>query len=267
MIAVSGGPQKPLPVEFGVSIVAQEAAGATGLADVVVTVKSVNPATDQAPPQLSGQLAKLKGSKVEFQVTPNGGGRNFLPTVSKAGATVQGDQWIRGLSDALATITLPYPEEKVGTGAFWMATSREGVMGLDLVTYRLVRVERATDNQVTLSVGTKRYAADTNFNLAGLEGQGGFVLQEFRSVADGTLMLSVGQPVPGQALLKLNLGAILMPANDPNGQPGTVQVQGPARFSFPSAVGAQPGAAAAPAGAPPAPGGAAPQPAAPEPQP
>lgn len=263
-IAVTGGPQKPVPFEFGVSIVAKADEGATGVADAVATVNSVKAAVDQVPPPLATQLNKLKGSRVEFQVDPNGAGRNFVPVVSKAAQGAQGDQSVRGLSDALATITIPYPNEPVGNGAFWMATTREGVMGLDLVTYRLVRVQRATPGEVTLTVGTKRYAAGTSFNLAGLEDQGKFTLDEFRSMADGTVMLAVGQPVPHKALLKLSLLAGLIPEGGPEGQLAHVQVQGQARFSFPTA--SQPAPAQAAPGArpaPPAQPGATPRPVAP----
>jgi hypothetical protein len=128
-------------------------------------------------------------------------------------------------------MTLPYPAEPVGVGGFWMVTSRDGMMGLDLVSYRMVRVERVDGEGGVLTVATKRYAANSNFNLTGLEGK--FKLEEFQSVADGTPMVAKDQPLPYKGMLKLNLGALIAPEEDPS-QPGQIQISGQARFEFPS---------------------------------
>jgi len=74
---------------------------------------------------------------------------------------VAGDlsMWLETLRDTLALVTLPMPDKNVGVGAYWMVTSREGVLGLDMVTYRLVKLEDVKDGVATLSVNTKRYSA------------------------------------------------------------------------------------------------------------
>jgi hypothetical protein len=146
-----------------------------------------------------------------------------------------------------------------------MATSREGVMGLDLVTYRLIRVQRAEPTEVTLTIETKRYAAGPEFNVQGLPEE--YTLQEFQSVAEGTAMLAHGQPLPHKGLLKLNLVAMLQSKARPD-ERGTLAVQGQARFTFeqlqdPAGKLVTDTPAAAPQAEPAAPQPAAPQPAAP----
>jgi hypothetical protein len=257
-VAVQSDPrQPPLPIDFEMSFEAQavpaaEGAGSNVPTKVVAKVESAKYAVTGVPAQMAVEVGNFKGSRVEYEVGPNGAAQNFTPIVSKAaeqakGNQSQGAQSFQALNDALATITIPYPDDPVGNGAFWMATTREGVMGLDLVTYRMIKVTRATPEQVTLTIGTKRYAADTSFNIPGLPEN--YTLAEFQSAADGTMMLTVGQPVPHQALLKLNLGALLIPANNPDEQ-GQLQVQGQARFTFPGAAAegqAAPAGATAPA--------------------
>ncbi len=232
-VAVQSDPrQGALPVDFALSFEAKASppgAGADGLTDVVAKVDSASVAAVGLPQELAGDLKKLKGSRIEYKVARNGAGVDFTPVIAKGAEQSPLEQSFRALNDALATITLPYPSKPVGTGAFWMATTREGVMGLDLVTYRLIRVQRADAGQVTLTVETKRYAAGNEFNVAGLPGE--YKLDEFQSVADGTAMIALGRPLPHKGLMKLNLGALLVPVDKPT-ERGTLQVQGQARFNF-----------------------------------
>ena len=270
-IAVQTDPrQGALPVDFSLAFEAKPAGPGTaaGLTNVVATVESASVNAMGLPPELMTALKQLKGSRVEYQVAPNGGGANFTTVMAKGAESNPLAHTMRSLSDALATITLPYPDKPLGTGAFWMATSREGVMGLDLVTYRLIRVQRAEPTQVTLTLETKRYAIGTDFDIMGLPGN--YTLEEFQSVADGTAMIALGQPLPYKSLLKLNLGAVLIPEEKPEEQ-GTLQVQGQARFTFdsledPAGEVVQRGVAP-PTGKPQAPSAPSPAPQAPAPAP
>ncbi len=231
-VAVQTDPrQGALPVDFNLSFEAKSAPGAPEMTHVVAKVDSASVGAMGLPAELLTALNQLKGSRVEYQIAANGAGANFTTIMAKGAENNPLAHTLRSLSDALATITLPYPDKPLGTGAFWMATSREGVMGLDLVTYRLIRVQRAEPTQVTLTIETKRYATGTDFDLVGLPGK--YALEEFQSTADGTAMIALGQPLPYKGLLKLNLGAVLIPEQNPQEQ-GTLQVQGQARFTFDS---------------------------------
>ena len=263
--------QGALPVDFSLAFegkppVAQPGAATSALTHVVATVEAANVGAVGLPPALVDQLKKLKGSRIEYELAANGAGSNFTPILSKQAERSEFTNVFNALGDALATMTLPVPDQPVGTGAFWMATTRERVMGLDTVTYRLIRVQRAEPTQLTLTLETKRYAASSDFSLV----PGNWTLLEFQSAADGTAMIAHGQPFPAKGLLKLNVIAGVSNKDKPDEQ-GSVVVQGQARFTFDdlqdpagksvSTAPAAPGAAA-PAGPTP---GAAPTPPAPAP--
>ncbi|HEV8548027.1 MAG TPA: hypothetical protein VGQ57_03345, partial [Polyangiaceae bacterium] len=120
---------------------------------VTVRVTGVKLGVAGVPADFEARFAKLKGAKIEYQVAANGAGSNFRTELPPGAAETR--DHLRVLADALALVTLPLPAEPVGAGAMWMVTSREGVFGLDLVTYRLVKVDAVTADSATLSLVTK----------------------------------------------------------------------------------------------------------------
>jgi hypothetical protein len=144
---------------------------------------------------------------------PDGAGTGYRYEIPK-GIPPELEDIVRALSDALAVVTLPYPDKPVGAGGFWMATSRDGVMGLDLVTYRMVKVERAAADKVSLSVNTKRYSASSTFDLPGLPPDAPRNLGEFQSMSEGQLEVQPGRGFPSGGSQNAVLGASLQnPAN------------------------------------------------------
>jgi hypothetical protein len=227
-LQVTSDPQQgPLPVSFGVTVEAQKPksapdAGATDAVTMSVKVVSAKIGITGIPQDVEARFAKLKGSKVEYQVSPDGAGTNFHTELSPGAEPVR-DQ-LRQLSDALALMTLPVPSQPLGVGAYWMATSREGVFGLDLVTYRLVKVESVAGDLITLSVGTKRYATSTRFDFEGLPPDAPHELAEFECKSDGKLVFKVGTPFPQSSDLQSALGASLVIPGQ-QAQRGTLQIQ------------------------------------------
>jgi hypothetical protein len=204
-----------LPVEFGVAFEAQKpkVEGATAV-PVLVRVTSARVAVSGAPKEVEAQVGKLKGAKVEYEVSGDGAGINYRYEAPKAAGQELGDI-VRALSDVLALVTLPYPNKPVGVGAFWMATSRDGALGLDLVTYRMVKVEKIEGNKVTLNVNTKRYSTSPNFDLPGLPPDAPRNLAEFQSIAEGTLQIEAGKGFPSGGNQNSVLGATLQDPSKP----------------------------------------------------
>lgn len=213
-----------LPVEFAVTFEAQKpkAEGATAVS-VQVRVTGARVAVAGAPKEVETQVGKLRGAKVEYEVSPDGAGQNYRYEVPKAASGELGDI-VRALTDVLAVVTLPYPDKPVGVGAFWMATSRDGAMGLDLVTYRMVKVEKIEGNKVTLNVNTKRYSTSPRFDLPGLPPEAPRNLAEFQALAEGTLQIEVGKGFPIGGTQNSALGATLHDPNNPAAR-GTLEVR------------------------------------------
>jgi hypothetical protein len=223
--------QGGIPIDFALTLEAQkpkEASDAPGPVTVIARVNNAGIALNGAPPELSRNIGKLKGSKVEYQVLPDGGGTGFKFELAK-GADANLEDSVRALSDALAVITLPYPEKPVGVGAYWMATSRDGLFGLDLVTYRLVKVESIEAGRVNLSVNTKRYSAVPTFDLVGLPPDAPRDMREFQALAEGKLQVVPGAGFPGGGEQVSLLAAALGKGNQPG---GTLQLKTNAKITF-----------------------------------
>jgi hypothetical protein len=241
-----------LPVQLAVSLEAQKAkpgdAGvpvAPNSVLVTVRVKSSDVAAAGVPQELGARVAALKGARVEYQVAPDGSGTGYRYDLPGAASDLV--DYLRVLSDTLALVTLPVPNVPLGQGGYWMATSREGVFGLDLVTYRMIKVAKIDGDNVTLSVDTKRYAASDRFDFAGLSADAPKTLVEFDAKSEGRLDFKIGAPFPMGGEVGSLLGARLGTEQ----QSGVLQIQSRVGTSFGDKAGAAPkpaAKAAAPAG-------------------
>ena len=110
-----------------------------------------------------------------------------------------------------------------------MTTSRESAIGVEVVAYRMVKVEGVDGSKVKLSVNTKRYAVDKNFDLPELPRDTKFTLDEFQSVGEGNYEVNKDVPFPSSGELTLNLLAALIPANQPDQR---AQVESRTRAAF-----------------------------------
>jgi hypothetical protein len=177
---------------------------------VSVRVNGVKVDAPGIPKDFEAQIAKLKGSKLEYSILPGGAGAGFRFDVPK-GAPDDLRDVVRSLSDALALLTMPYPDKPLGAGGYFMVTSRDELMGLDLVTYRLVKVKQVTAEGATLEVSTKRYAATRTFDFPGLPPDIDKNLAEFQATSEGVVELPLGAllPTKGQisSVLAAQLGA------------------------------------------------------------
>jgi hypothetical protein len=159
------------------------------------------------PKDLDEQLSKLKGSKVEYSILP-GGGAGFRFDAPK-GAPEEFKDVVRSLSDALSLLTIPFPDKPLGAGALFMVTSRDDFLGLDLVTYRMIKVKEVTPTGVTLDVNTKRYAASRSFDFPGLPPGVDKNLADFQANSEGTVQYPTGALLPTQGTVSSVLAAQL----------------------------------------------------------
>jgi len=175
---------------------------------VVVKVTSAKINAPGVPADLANAIGKLKGSKVEYQVSADGSASNLHSEIPK-GIDAGFKDSVQALSDLLLNVALPFPNKPVGVGGYWMVTSRDVILGLDVVTYRLVKVEKIEGNQVGLSVSTKRYAASPAFELEGLPPDAPRTMGEFRSMGEGKISVASGEAVPSEGQLQSLVGATL----------------------------------------------------------
>jgi hypothetical protein len=233
-LATQSDPQQgAIPIQFSVTIEAQktksEADAGAALTTVVTKVTSARINAPGVPAELSAAVSKLKGSSVLYQVGSDGAASNVRADIPKGVDAAFRDP-VQALSDLLVGLALPYPTKPVGVGAFWMVTTRDVLMGLDVVSYRLVKVEKIEANTVSLSLNTKRYAASPAFDLEGLPPEAPKTMSEFRAQSEGKLTVAPGEPFPKSSEVQSMIAATLGPAEAK--QRAMVQVQSRASLSL-----------------------------------
>ncbi|MCA9596346.1 MAG: hypothetical protein KC776_23690 [Myxococcales bacterium] len=189
--------QKPKPGEDGIPVLVK-----------VVGAKVGDIQGQPAPKELSAQVSKTKGSKVEYRLLPNGAAVDPRYELAK-GADENLNMVLRSLMETLTTASLVVPKEAVGAGAMWMVTSREFVGGADVVAYRLVKLDSVDKDKLSITVSAKRYAASPKLTLMGLPPGKDLSLEQFQSTADGQLEVLKGHSLPGSGTLKSTLLAAL----------------------------------------------------------
>lgn len=213
-IALQNDPrQGAIPVLLSLSIEpkkAEAAAEADKPASLPVAIKVTGAKIDapQVPKDIDEQVAKLKGSRVEYSILPGGAGAGFRFDAPK-GAPQDFRDMVRSLSDVVSLLTIPYPDKPLGAGAYFMVTSRDDFLGLDLVTYRLIKVKQVTAEGATLDVSTKRYAASRTFDFPGLPPDIDKTLGEFQANSEGTVELPLGALIPTKGQINSVLAAQL----------------------------------------------------------
>lgn len=220
-VAVQSDPrQGALPILLGVTLEPKKAADKAAAAQLVsARITSAKIDTTGIPKELDDQLAKLKGSKVEYGLTPNGAAVGMRADVAKGAP----DDIVHALSDALGLLTLPYPDKPIGVGGYFMVTSRDELLGLDLVTYRMIKVKEISPEGVTLDVNIKRYSASRKLDLPGMPPEVDKTLFQFQAEAEGTVRATPGALFPGQGELN-SVVAAQFAAADPKRRP-SVQLQ------------------------------------------
>ena len=213
-LITQGDPQQEgIPMQFALSLEVLKPktegdAGAPTGTQVVVKVTGAKINAPGVPAELAARIAKLKGLRIEYQVSADGAASNLHSEVPK-GVEPGFREHIQGLSDALLGVALPFPNKPVGVGAYWMVTSRDQLMGLDVVSYRLVKVEKVEGALVSLSLNTKRYASSPAFELEGLPPNAPKIMAEFRAQSEGTLTIASGEAFPKTSEVQSLLGAAL----------------------------------------------------------
>lgn len=179
---------------------AEEGAEApSGPLDVVVKFTKVSPG-----PGVVGELAKrlgeLKGTKISYQLAPNGGAMGMTLELPK-GASLDVEDLARGVAENLMVGLIAYPTKPVGVGAVWMASSREPHQGVEGIVYRMVKVssiegDGGPGTKLELEVNSKFYAVDSSIRRPGIPAGVNPVVQQFRSEGQGVIGIEIGKLAP-----------------------------------------------------------------------
>jgi len=192
------------------------ATSAPSLEDSVVTrfsLVSARPAAQQPgrlPDEARAEIAKLKGSSIDFVTGPHGAVQSQRYQAS--GNSRDLAPFVQNSAQALASIALPYPAVPVGVGAFWMVKSRETVQGAEAMVYRMVKVTGLTGDVAELTVNTRRYLITPALQLEGLPPHR---VRQFQSEGDATLSVRAGATYPSSASVQDRFMALVAPDESP----------------------------------------------------
>ncbi len=167
---------------------------------VVDSAKASERQAGRLPAALQKEIAKLKGSKIIASLSAYGSVDQTKTEM--AHGVMEGLALILDrLATALSMVVGPMPTEPVGVGAYWMARDRGTLGGVDVLRYRVTRVESVSGGQTKLKMDVKHYAATPKSLPAGAPE--GLVISQFQSQALGELVKVPGQflPVSGQVSL------------------------------------------------------------------
>lgn len=225
-VAIQTGPRSAMPtIELGLTTEPPEKpadpAALPGPVEVVVKASAAKLAADQPgqlPPGADKMIGKARGSRMRFEMLPNGAAHVKSVEPSKdlddSLALV-----VRAASDAVAFAFQPYPTEPVGAGGFWLVTSREPYGGLDAVVYRMFKVVEVKPESVILDVNVKRFVNRGQLALPGLPPHH---VEEFSDNTSGRIEVLPSDTSQVHAQLTDMMGAGL----SPEGAAAQAQAQG-----------------------------------------
>jgi hypothetical protein len=151
----------------------------------------------------------MKGSKIDFRVLAMGAGVDSSLQLAK-GAQPDLEMVLRALGEALESAAVGFPKEPVGPGGFWLVTTRGIASGAEVISYRLVKLDKVDGEELAFSVSTKRYSVSNKLELAGLPP--GAELDQFLSTTEAKLTLHKGEPLASVGTVKETFTASLIPA-------------------------------------------------------
>jgi hypothetical protein len=148
-------------------------------------------------------------------VGPHGEASNFTLDVAKT----TGANWqlaVQSLSTALSQTLVPFPEEPLGVGGYFLAVTRSQLAGVAVLSYRMFKVEQITNGVASLSMTGRHYAADRTFSAPDLAGGRPLELDQFSLQSEGRLQIAAGQAFPKSSEFSLRLNALLIPPDTAN---------------------------------------------------
>ncbi len=141
----------------------------------------------------------LKGTRVAAVITPNGGLTGETFELSKSADPTKMPA-VRALVDMISLFFSPWPGAPVGVGAYWIVSDRANMGGLDLVRYRVFKIEQLKGGELSLSVDLRMYAAGPGSVPPGAPASS--IAMKFQGQGKAMLSRRRGQLLPIQGQLQ-----------------------------------------------------------------
>jgi hypothetical protein len=180
------------------------------------------------PRELSDKLGKLKGVELRYAWSPATGVTDVSYGLPKDFDPALVDAVLRSLADAVAVAVPPVPQDPLGLGAYWMVTDRTVSFGLEVVRYRVYKVEKIDKDGASLSLDVREYATKEDADLGGQK----MTLLQFQGPGKGKLDWTPSAFVaPHAELTQRTALAGTVPGGQQGSQQGSFQADVVARFT------------------------------------
>jgi len=144
---------------------------------------------------------KMKDVVIRYRITPSGILSDLAAELPKdPGPAIE---LISGaLVDAISAMIAPVPDKPMGAGGYWMVTDRTRSSGVDVVRYRVVKVEKTDGKTATLSIEARQYASNPGFSLPIIKEQD-LSLERYESQGKGEIELGTDPFLPARGQIAL----------------------------------------------------------------
>lgn len=164
-------------------------------------IVSVTPAA-QIPRDLAEQIGKIKGTEIRWTASAERGATDVAYAMAK-GADSGLTALLNPLVEAIGLSTPPLPAKPVGVGAYWMVTDRVTSAIVDVVRYRVFRVEKIEKDRATLSMEIRQYAVKNEVDAGG--GQK-LAIDQFESTGKGRTEWTAQGLLPANSEAQVRMG-------------------------------------------------------------
>jgi hypothetical protein len=235
-----GGKGKTAPAATGApsaTASAEPAPPPTGPQPVFFVIKSAEMLRDPKGPRpsedLDKLLATLKGARVKATMMPSGALAGISTELPKGTAAELGDLAL-ALGEALEVFFSPMPSEPVGVGAYWIASDRTATTGMNVVRYRVTRIQALQGDEVACTVEVRLYAVDAT-ELPPIQGDQQLVLAGLDAQGKAELTRKTSGVLPTSGQMQMKIVMQIAPAGNAQVQPQAIQLVSGAKLLQPKA--------------------------------
>ncbi|MRG91066.1 hypothetical protein [Polyangium spumosum] len=187
---------------------------------VVVKLAAVKPIRGDLP----AELKNIKDSVIRYRLGPSGTATDLVVEYPKE-SNAMIELMVSSLADAVLAATVPLPEKPIGVGAYWMVTDRARSSGVDVLRYRVAKVEKLDGKRATLSLEVRQYATNTTLGLPGLPKDVSVSLDRFESRGKGEIEVGDTKFMPDRGQIALVMQSLLKSPGQPAGQQLVIQTE------------------------------------------
>ncbi len=126
------------------------------LQPVEAKITRVDLGTTPLPEEFRRQVKKLQNCKIRFGLSEDGAPQGVVTERSSTDAEMIQDL-LDAAAEGLQLSLVPMPRVPIGSGATWLVKSREKFLGIDTISYRMVKAVGATPSGIELEFDVRRY--------------------------------------------------------------------------------------------------------------